>query len=252
MGIWALTQFCNESKEASQFVNLTDLSAQQEAVGQAGLTLIVDGFGFFYTLFEKACPGWEWVTGGNYPHQAAELESYVLQLRQAGVEIWVVLDPAQGTASEEVLLQVQIPLSENTDVACDDKVVVSRQPNHDKDAELHRRFVQRCETIGGAMELLHSGKKLYAAGGDKCKMDWQMPPLSTEQAIRTLRKLGVRMLTCEQEADAQLPSILQQTPGAYAVTGQDSDFFIMAGIRYIPLEHLRIEGVGPATQVRFY
>ena len=42
---------------------------------------------------------------------------------------------------------------------------------------------------------------------------------------------------------------LQRTPGGYAITGQDSDFFIMGGIRYIPLQYLKIEGVGAQTQV---
>ena len=41
----------------------------------------------------------------------------------------------------------------------------------------------------------------------------------------------------------------QRTPGGYAISGQDSDFFIMSGIRYLPLEYLKIEGVGNAIQV---
>ena len=62
-----------------------------------------------------------------------------------------------------------------------------------------------------------------------------MPTLGVKQGIRTLRKLGDTIITCEQEADAQLLSILKGTPGGYAIANQDSDFFVMRGIRYIPL-----------------
>jgi len=43
---------------------------------------------------------------------------------------------------------------------------------------------QRCATIGGAMELLHSGTQLHMEGvAQKHKIDWQMPQLSTKQVL---------------------------------------------------------------------
>ena len=111
MGVFALTSFCDESAEAWQPVNLTEISAQQVirsvsflfvsifktpgsitnvfisaqvAEGQPRLTLVVDGLCLFYELFEEATfPEWEWITGGNYPLFASSLKSYVLRLRQA-------------------------------------------------------------------------------------------------------------------------------------------------------------------------
>lgn len=111
MGVFALTSFCDESAEAWQPVNLTEISAQQVilsvsflfvsifetpgsitnvfisaqvAEGQPRLTLVVDGLCLFHVLFEEAtCPEWEWIAGGNYAVLAAALESYVLRLRQA-------------------------------------------------------------------------------------------------------------------------------------------------------------------------
>ena len=221
MGVWALTGFCGESTEASRPVNLTALSAAQVAAGQPRLTLIVDGLGFFHRLFEAACPGWEWMLGGNYPALAAALEDYVSRLRKGGVELCVTLDPARGTDDDE-----------------------------SKDAELERRFRQRCEAIGAAMELLHGGVELHADGAaDKHRIDWQMPQLCTKQAVCSLRKLGVQLVTCEREADALLASILEKTPGAYAIAGQDSDFFLMSGVRYLPLEFLSIEDAKGETVV---
>ena len=67
------------------------------------------------------------------------------------------------------------------------------------------------------MEELHKGTQLHEDGAaDRLKIDWQMPQLCTKQAVRTLRKLGVKLVTCNREADALLPSILRRTPGAYA------------------------------------
>jgi hypothetical protein len=111
MGVFALTSFCNDSAEAWQPVNLTEISAQQVilsisfllvwiyktpcsityvftsaqvAEGQPRLTLVVDGLCLFYVLFEEAtCPEWEWIAGGNYAVLAASLKSYLLRLRQA-------------------------------------------------------------------------------------------------------------------------------------------------------------------------
>lgn len=100
------------------------------------------------------------------------------------------------------------------------------------------------------MELLFKGTQLHVEGvGDALKIDWQMPQLSTKQAVKTLRKMGVEMITCEREADALLADIFSKTPGAYAVAGQDSDFFLIEGIRYVPLESLSVEGEGEETVV---
>ena len=219
MGVWALTKFCNEAPGACRSVDLTQLSRQQVAAGKPCLKLIIDGIGFFHTLFEQACPGWEWMLGGNYPALASALEHYLNRLRLGGVELVITLDPAHGTQE-------------------DDK----------KEGELLRRFHQRCATIGGAMELLHSGTQLHVEGAQH-KIDWQMPQLCTTQAVRTLRKQGVQMITCQQEADALLVCILNNTPGGYAVAGQDSDFFLMRGLRYLPLEFLSVKGEGGAVQV---
>ena len=219
--MWALTAFLSGTPSAAEAVDLTAESARAVADGAPPLTLVVDGIGFFHKLFEEACPGWEWILGGDYPVLADALERYVGRLRQGGVELVVALDPAQGT--EE-----------------DDK----------KTGELQRRFQQRCEAVGAAMELLASGVELHADGVDKARLEWQMPQLSTKQAVRTLRKLGVPLLTCEQEADAELASIVAATPGGFAVTGRDSDFFLMRGMRYVPLDSLTVEGEGAATVVR--
>ena len=78
-----------------------------------------------------------------------------LPMGQGGVEMVVVLDPAHGTASEAVD-------EANTEDTGADTVPILQQ-DHDKDAELYRRFQQRCVTIGGAMELLHSGNELHTA-----------------------------------------------------------------------------------------
>ena len=93
MGVWALTSFCNESRDASNPVNLTQLSREQVAAGQPCLTLIVDGIGFFHKIFEQACPGWEWMLGGNYPTMATALQEYVTRLRLGGVELVLASHP---------------------------------------------------------------------------------------------------------------------------------------------------------------
>ena len=221
MGVWALTAFLSGTPSAAEVVDLTAESARAVADGAPPLTLVVDGIGFFHTVFEEACPGWEWILGGDYPVLADALERYVGRLRQGGVELVVALDPAQGTEEDD-----------------------------EKTGELQRRFQQRCEAVGAAMELLASGVELHADGVDKARLEWQMPQLSTKQAVRTLRKLGVPLLTCEQEADAELASIVAATPGGFAVTGRDSDFFLMRGMRYVPLDSLTVEGEGAATVVR--
>ena len=73
------------------------------------------------------------------------------------------------------------------------------------------------QDVRAVMEELHKGTQLHEDGvADRLHIEWQMPQLCTKQAVRTLRKLGAKIVTCDREADALLPSILQQTPGAYA------------------------------------
>ena len=80
------------------------------------------------------------------------------------MEILLVLDPAHGTATEEV----------DTDCSHGGGGVHLQQQDHGKDAELSRRFHQRCEIIGEALEYLHSGQTERLK-----KIEWLLPPLST-------------------------------------------------------------------------
>ncbi len=59
--------------------------------------------------------------------------------------------------------------------------------------------------------------------------------------MRTLRRLGVRVIICEEESNVEIVKCLQQMPGAYAILGNDSDFFLMRGARFVPLQHLRVD-----------
>jgi hypothetical protein len=120
----------------------------------------------------------------------------------------VVLDPAHGTATvaED---------GTNAESLGDMHQRREVRQDHDKDAELSRRFRMGCEMRGRAMELLHSGVELQserdrdALCRDALSMSWSMPPLGRVQGIRTLRELGVKVITCEQEADGLLPAILE-------------------------------------------
>jgi len=48
----------------------------------------------------------------------------------------------------------------------------------------------------------------------------------------------------------RIESHAQGTPGGYAIAGQDSDFLIMRGIQYMPMQFLKIEGEGKTVQVK--
>ena len=140
------------------------------------------------------------------------LEEYVTKLQSAGVDLIVVMDPNEGTEGAEK-----------------------------KSHELDQRFRQRCDSIGRIMQTLHTVNKSNVNSAAHIKSvgaDWQLPPLSSGQAMRTLRKLGVRVITCEEEADVEIVQCLARTPGAYAIIGNDSDFFLMRGVRFIPLQYL--------------
>jgi hypothetical protein len=216
MGVWSLNSFCNEHVDlASQYVDLTSLSkAQFDAQGHR-LMLLADGFAFLFEVFESSSPGWEWSLGGEYFQMSLALEDYIKKLRRGGIELIVFLDPNEGSEGSEK-----------------------------KSHELEKRNRQRCEVIGQLMQLLHDGeghrhdlsKKLHEIGSK----GWQLPPGCTKQAIHTLRKLNVKILTCEEEADNELVQGLTCIPGAYAVLGNDSDFFLMRGARFIPLQHLEV------------
>jgi hypothetical protein len=52
---------------------------------------------------------------------------------------------------------------------------------------------------------------------------------------------GVECITFNREADEELVSLLHTRPGAYAIVGGDSDFFVMDGSWYIPFEYLDIK-----------
>eukprot|EP00762_Andalucia_godoyi_P002713 ANDGO_03329.mRNA.1 putative ATP-dependent RNA helicase spindle-E len=54
-------------------------------------------------------------------------------------------------------------------------------------------------------------------------------------ASATLRKLGVKFVQCEGEADIEIRKDFERLQ-AFAVIGFDSDFVMMRGVRYIPLD----------------
>ncbi len=51
---------------------------------------------------------------------------------------------------------------------------------------------------------------------------------------------GVECITFDREADQELVSLLRERPGGYAIMGNDSDFFVMDGARYIPFEYVHV------------
>ena len=134
---------------------------------------------------------------------------------QGGVDIVVVLDPAHGTATVAAEEREEEEDGTNAESLGDTHQRGKLRQDHDKDAELSRRFRTRCEIMGRAMELLHSGVELQserdrdALCRDALSKCWSMPPLGRVQGIRTLRELGVKVITCEQEADGLLPAILE-------------------------------------------
>lgn len=134
---------------------------------------------------------------------------------QGGVDIVVVLDPAHGTATVAAEEREEEEDGTNAESLGDTHQRRKLRQDHDKDAELSRRFRTRCEIMGRAMELLHSGVELQserdrdALCRDALSMCWSMPPLGYVQGIRTLRALDVKVITCEQEADGLLPGICE-------------------------------------------
>jgi len=88
---------------------------------------------------------------------------------------------------------------------------------------------------------LHNGEELHEWSDEEVRVDWQMPPLGMQQAVHTLRALGVRVVGCEQEADA-LIVVEARRVRAFAVLGRDSDFFVFTGARYVPIDFLSFDG----------
>ena len=88
---------------------------------------------------------------------------------------------------------------------------------------------------------LHNGEELHEWSDEEVRVDWQMPPLGMQQAVHTLRALGVRVVGCEQEADALIVAEARRVC-AFAVLGRDSDFFVFTGARYVPIDFLSFDG----------
>ena len=88
---------------------------------------------------------------------------------------------------------------------------------------------------------LHNGEELHEWSDEEVRVDWQMPPLGMQQAVHTLRALGVRVVGCEEEADALIVAEARRVR-AFAVLGRDSDFFVFTGARYVPIDFLSFDG----------
>ena len=61
-------------------------------------------------------------------------------------------------------------------------------------------------------------------------------PLAMATAQHTLQQLGIPRVDCPGEADAVLAAAAASSPGLHYVVGQDSDFTMMRGIQYLPLD----------------
>ena len=70
--------------------------------------------------------------------------------------------------------------------------------------------------------------------------DWvglfPLHPLAMATAQHTLQQLGIPHVDCPGEADAVLAAAAASSPGLHYVVGQDSDFTMMRGIQYLPLD----------------
>lgn len=65
---------------------------------------------------------------------------------------------------------------------------------------------------------------------------------------------GVECITFDREADQELACLVRHRDDAYAIVGYDSDFFVMEGVRYIPLDTLQIpkDDTGTDVHARVY
>jgi HrpA-like RNA helicase len=89
------------------------------------------------------------------------------------------------------------------------------------------------------------GLYLYCRDGSRDSL-FPLPPLAQEQVFRTVRDMeGVEVVNCSGEADAVMASMCSMDPSFRTfVLGQDSDFYLMKGIRYIPFDSLVLDSPG--------
>ncbi|KAJ1471996.1 hypothetical protein T484DRAFT_1915504, partial [Baffinella frigidus] len=202
---------------ATQPICLSGLAAERAAKGEPRIRLLLDGTAFLYSIFRHARlgPSWEWAIGGEYGIMDSALRKRVQLLHAAGIELLFLQDPAHGATLA----------------------------SKDLDLEQSARFKQNCENISRVMSLLSSDARLEEWRNKEVGVEWKMPPMTSDQMSKTLEDLGVQVKRCVEEADVEIAEMNRATPGSF-ILAKDSDFCIMQGVEYLPLEHLEISEKG--------
>lgn len=208
MGIHWLTSFCTDHADAaSEVVNLSEVA---RAAGPAGITLACDLLGFVYAAVEHVITSsaagdvpsaHHCADGGEYSLVDRAVETLLQTLAAHHIRLIGLLDPAQGT---------------DADFAA--KLGTWKARFHD--SILSTRLLEA-----------------YCGGTGPDPHFAPLPKLASAQVSATLRRYGGTVQVATGEADVRLVQLMESA-GAYALTGNDSDFYVIAGARYIPLNCL--------------
>ncbi|KAJ1489954.1 hypothetical protein T484DRAFT_3409228 [Baffinella frigidus] len=218
MGVSFLERFVRENRHvATRRICLSELAAQRAANGEPRLQLFLDGTAFLYSVLSDPAlgPCWEWAIGGEFGIMAGAVRERVQLLHAAGIDLVFTQDPAHGA----------------TDAS------------DDMNPEKAARFEECCHNISRLMSLLSSDARLEEWEEKEVGVQWKKPNMASDQLLMTLEDMRVPLKRCVEEADVELAEMNRGAPGSFVV-GKDSDFCIMQGVAYLPLDHFGVSARG--------
>lgn len=105
MGVWGLTSALTPDHNNGSNVSLgerlclSEEAARRRAMGEAPLTIIIDGTGFLLMVWRTLGPKWEWALGGELGTMQRALKEFIAKLTRGGVEL-MVSSPTTPTFAE--------------------------------------------------------------------------------------------------------------------------------------------------------
>ncbi|UIZ22111.1 hypothetical protein KXD40_005128 [Peronospora effusa] len=255
MGVRGLTRYCRQH-ETQTSIEVSDLH---------DVTLAVDFVGFLYYLCEKLFQETKgssaWLLfGGCTLRLEKYVETWLQRLQKRHVRLVFITDPPQSFGGEshrkglclqdravqkaQLIEQVGQMTNSTSTTSSSSTTTSSNNTMTSTTTRATTTFIRNStagsSTISSSSSYdttENSSATTRALLGKTLLQTNGRFPFAREKLRGVLKKHGIAIMTASREADEELGALVR-TGAAFAVLGEDSDFLVMKGVKYIPFGKL--------------
>ncbi|CAH1792612.1 unnamed protein product [Owenia fusiformis] len=226
MGIRGLLGHCFRNPE--KVGDIEDLVARANSPDGTGIKILVDFTNFLYQLttfvdgyVKQQNPNKQMrhlgIYGGEYGILHLLVKRFVNTLRHHHIEIVCFVDPSQGTDLDAFT------------------------------AKLATHKIRHVQDVKKQHQMLQKYKDTH---GNSC-IESRFPCLTMDQALTTLKSLDVKIQYPKIEAESAIMDYMENCDLYTVVLANDSDFCVMQGCRFIPMDKCTFDITGELRKALF-